>query len=319
MLNLKQTTSIFLALVSNATLAGSMGPVCMADDVSVPCERAGWEFGVQALYLRPSYSSAMSWVGVNTNFGTPFVTTRIENTPEWAWGFKLEGAYHFSTGTDLNLNWYHLNDKTTGITSRETALSSTLGDHLTTIKPSWDAVNLELGQGVDFGAIKNIRVHGGLQVANIRTNIGISGPGRTFDQPPIPFIYNGEANAKFTGLGPRLGIDMSYGMFRGFNLYGKGAVAVLAGRSELTQTYHNSTGVTVREITNSKVIVPELEAKLGLNYTYLLTHGNVTLDAGYLWVNYFNALFSARFARPVDNDFSVNGPYVGLKWLGAAV
>lgn len=323
MLRLKQTTSVFLALISNVVLAGSMGPTCNSEDVTVPCVNTGWDFGVQALYLRPSYSGSMGWVGVNTTFGGQFLpTTRIENTPEWAWGFKLEGSYHFNTGNDLNLNWYHLGERTAQMISRETALSRLEGEHLTTVKPSWDAINLELGQRVNFGEIKNIRIHGGLQVANIRTHIGITGPDQLTD-PVVPFTYAGEANAKFTGIGPRLGTDMSYSIFSGFDFYAKGAVAVLVGKGKLSQTYTNSINDLsfnyALKTTNATITVPELEAKLGINYNYLVTNGSLTLDAGYLWVNYFNVLFAARNTRSVDNSFSVNGPYVGVKWLGINV
>jgi len=72
MLRLKQTTSVFLTLISNLVLAGSMGPTCNAEDVTVPCANTGWDFGVQALYLHPSYSGSMSWVGVNTIFWIKF-------------------------------------------------------------------------------------------------------------------------------------------------------------------------------------------------------------------------------------------------------
>lgn len=320
MLNLKKTTLVFFALMSNAVFAGSMGPTCVADDVTMPCERTGWELGVQALYLRPAYSGAMSWVGVNTT-QTPYVSKRIGNNPDWAWGFKLEAGYYFNTGNDLNLNWYHLDDKNTQIFSRETPLSNVLGSHLTNVKPSWDAVNLELGQRLNVAEIQNIRIHAGLQVTNIELNKNITGPGITFTE--LPFIYNGQVEANYTGIGPRLGTDIAYGLFNGFNVYAKGAVAVLAGRSKLTQTYSNSIGdyenIYTLKTTNSTVIAPELEAKLGINYIQTLTNGTVTLDAGYLWANYFNVLFAAQFRRPVDNSFSVNGPYAGLKWIGSAV
>lgn len=320
MLNLKPITSVFFALLSNVAIAGSMGPSCVADDVTTPCVRSGWDFGVQALYLRPSYSSALSWVGVNTTSSTTYLSTiGVESNPKWGWGFKLEGAYHFSSGNDLNLNWYHLGSETTTRISNVTGFDPG-SPIITQLKPRWDAVNLEFGQQLNFGEIKNTRIHAGLQVANISNKVSMVGSGLNSTQDS--YTYNQEVHAKYTGVGPRIGTDMFFGILPGLNIYGQGAVSALAGRSTLTQTYADSLATGVfppRRTTNANTVVPELEAKLGLKYRYALNHGNVEVDAGYLWVNYFNALFAAAHNRPVDNNFSVNGPYLGLKWLGTAV
>jgi len=323
---MKKTALIFLALISNTALAGSMGPICKADDITAPCVDKGWDFGIQALYLRPSFSSAMAWVGVDST--APFLTYtyRVENGPQWAWGFKLEGAYRFDTGNDLNLNWYHLSDPSTTTYSREAPFSyAEVGANATSVSPGWDAVNLELGQRLDFGDIKNIRVYGGLQVVNIKTDMRTSGAASDGENPAVT-SYFAEQNSKYTGIGPRVGIDMAYGVSPSFNLYGQGAVAALVGRSKFNQNYANNAGVLgsftiAQTTTNATVVSPELEARLGFNYTYPIIRGTMTLDAGYLWANYFNALFAGRLSasRAVDVNFSVNGPYLGLKWIGAAV
>ncbi|MDI1351827.1 MAG: Lpg1974 family pore-forming outer membrane protein [bacterium] len=320
MLIRKPALSMFFALLSNVVLAGTMGSTCNGNDGSLTCMDGGWELGLQALLIKPSYSSAMNWVGVNTNFGATFLsTTRIENTPDWTWGFKLEGLYHLSNGNNLNLNWYHLTDKTTRGTSLETDLSrNAQGENLTQIIPNWDAINVELVQGLEIGEIKNVRLHTGIQIADIKSKTGVNGP---LMQERTLFRYNYVATSKYWGVGPRLGTDISHNLFGGIGWYGTGAVSILAGKSKLTQNYTDTTLTENYRLrtTSATAIVPELEAKLGLNYIYSLNKGTIIFDAGYMWVNYFNVLFSTKYNRSVENDFSVNGPYLGLKWLGTSV
>ncbi|MFC3909844.1 Lpg1974 family pore-forming outer membrane protein [Legionella dresdenensis] len=297
MSNLKKTAVAVLAFASSsAVFAGTMGPVCTPGSVTVPCERTAWDFGVQALYLEPV---------VDGYYGYQTTTTGNyynDANPDWGWGFKLEGSYHFNTGNDLNVNWYHYNKNNThtyNVTDLVTpgATSSVY----TRIEPKWDAVNAEFGQHVDFGEFKNIRFHGGVQYARIehedKALIGTS-------------YYSG--TTKFNGFGPRLGADMSYDLGNGFAVYGNGATALLVGTGKfrgLTPTM--GTG-SVYGYGSRTEMVPELEGKLGATYTYAMAQGDLGLDVGYMWVNYFNA----QHAGFVQSDFALNGPYVGLKWVG---
>jgi len=317
MLNLKKTAVAVLALSSSAVFAGTMGPVCTPGNVTVPCESTAWDFGIQALYLQPTYDSALGYHGEYTSSDNNY--NYVENEPDWAWGFKLEGSYHFSTGNDLNLNWYHLGNKTTTVgfathTVNVFGTPTTFTNTSISVEPRWDAVNLEFGQHVDFGEFKNIRFHGGVQYARIKTDTSSVGT-VAVDGVATNFALSG--NRTFNGFGPRIGADMSYDLGNGLSVYANGATAILAGTSKANLNYA-TTGVATRSGSTSRnAIVPEVEAKLGLGYTYAMAQGDLSLDVGYMWVNYFNAQQS--FVVGDDSDFGLHGPYFGLKWVGTVV
>lgn len=305
MLNLKKTAVAVLALGSSAVFAGTMGPVCTPGNVTVPCERTAWDFGVQALYLQTTTSAADGFEFNDFNdistFGT-FGSRRFHSFDNnWQWGFKLEGSYHFHTGNDLNVNWYHLdndddNDRFDRFRMRN--------------QPRWDAVNVELGQHVDFSEWKVIRFHGGVQYVRLENNR---------EATLLGFGHHSRNERTFNGFGPRFGADMNYMLGNGFGVYANGATALLIGRSDFDNRFQNVFFGNSNN-GNRNLMVPELEGKLGAKYTYPMAQGDLTLDAGYLWINYFNAHHTVNanfFGTDVrESNVAFNGPYIGLKWIG---
>jgi len=311
MLNLRKTAVAVAVLASSsAVFAGTMGPVCTPGSVTVPCERTAWDFGVQALYLQTTgHDYAGSFVG--TDGGTRYQ----DFNEDWGWGFKLEGSYHFNTGNDLNLNWYHYSKEST-FTSRDLLnVIGTVGRTATTYRtePKWDAVNLEFGQHVDFGEQKNIRFHGGAQYAHIEREFHAY-QATTSNANVVTSITYLNGNTTFSGFGPRIGADMSYDFGNGFAIYGNGATELLVGSS----SFNNLTPITSRNLNGSRtVIVPGLEAKLGATYTYAMAQGDFTIDAGYMWVDYLNVHNQGLVSS--QTDFGLDGVYLGVKWVGNVV
>lgn len=328
MLNLKKSMGCILSFGSSVVFAGAMGPVCDVVNSTIPCEATYWGFGAKALYLQPG-------VGAKNLFGTywnPSVNQQqYQNyNPTYAWGFQVEGSYHFNTGNDINLNWYRVQNTTTRTIPTGDDLNIGLdgvghltGNLISTIEPSWNAVNLEFGQHVDYGAGKAIRYHGGLAYARVAADMSLAGtasPSNLVPQNTSGVIPN---NSLYNGFGPRLGADMSYGFNNGLKFYSNLAGALLVGK----QQFDNRLIVAGRNppafVGSTTAVVPELEAKLGGTYTYAMTQGNLILDAGWMWINYFDVSLRNNF-KFVDrtsvgaetSNFALQGPYIGLKWLG---
>lgn len=317
MLNLKKTAIAVLALSSSAVFAGTMGPVCTPGSVTVPCEATAWDFGGQALYLQPVYDANLGYAGTITDSVTGQVRY-LDKDPKWGWGFKLEGSYHFSTGNDVNLNWYHLsNSRDRNFTADYTNPTPAAFD--LDFKPQWDAVNFEFGQHVDFGEFKKIRFHGGVQFARIKTTSDLQLTNTTTSA----VILDRDETLTMNGFGPRTGMDMAYHWGNGFAMYANAAAAILVGSAKFSHTFGTPTTAVITDGSKT-AIVPELEAKLGLKYDYALASGDLTFDIGYMWVNYFNAQhgFDFRNTPTLDashlreSNFGLDGLYFGLKWIG---
>jgi len=316
---LRKTAAAVFALGSSIAAAGTMGPVCAPIPVTVPCESTAWDFGVQALYLQHSgqehngfFSSSSR--GTSSFTGSDFGHDDFNN--DWDWGFKLEASYHFSTGNDLNVNWYHYNsdndDDADNFFFEGFASPFAVGGNFRHHQnPEWDAVNVEFGQLANFGEHKVIRFHGGIQYARIEHERRWDMDSALFGSPFAGFSGLAEHRDEvFNGVGPRVGLDAAYHFGNGFAIYANGATALLVGenRNEHNNFLFNFTGHNNRD-----TVVPEMEAKLGAKYGYATGSGEFTLDAGYMVVNYFHPM---RTWRGVNTDFSLQGPYFGAKWVG---
>ena len=107
---------------------------------------------------------------------------------------------------------------------------------------------------------------------------------------------------------------MMYSHDNGLGIYANAAVAILAGTRAYNATYTDSFTNNFKFNSSITGVVPALDAKLGAQYHHALAQGELTLDAGWMWVNYFNV---QETLASNTNDFGLQGLYFGLKWLGS--
>lgn len=311
---MKKTALSLLILNSSLSFAGTMGPVCTPENVTVPCASTYWDFGIQALYLKPTYSGNQYWYnfsGYQTDGENNYFNKK---KADWDWAFRLEGAYHFGTGSDLAINWTHFDHGSTtpGITYISLISGKTLGFVYDTTKLHWDAVNAEIGQHADFGVFKNIRYHAGVHYAYLKRND--YAPLSIFDPTLATTIISANRTSeRFSGAGPRAGIDLAYSLTDSFAIYGKFAGALVIGNNKVDDTSGPGQGAFAHSSTLE--VIPEFEGKLGLTYTHDISQGRLVADAGYMIVNYFN-VFELPANVATATSLAFQGPYLGLKWIG---
>lgn len=353
MIALKRLGVVFFTVGSAVTMAANAAPAkhnaahskaqvkqasAASKSPSIPCESNSWLVGASALYLRPSFGGNGLGYSSFSNYGTDFFNNKIEVNgapnymsnvkPKNSWGFQLEAGYAFGAGNDINLNWYHLQNSTNGQLPQGTLFAgsaSALYAGQLNLSPKWDAINIEFGQQIAFTTLQLLRIHAGVEFARVKNTFTNFPRLRPADGPL--FITSDEIS--YNGFGPRFGAEYSYGICNtGLSLYAKGATSLLVGKAKQTVSgYYDLTGFNLYSTgnytqSNSSVVIPEMEGKLGITFDYKMAQGSLGLDLGFMWVTYLNALVSQVGSGVVSSsisnssaaNFDLNGLYFGFTW-----
>jgi hypothetical protein len=296
-----------------------MESTCQKDGVTTPCHEHAFSISGRALYLQ--ISSIINQYPNDTYSSIGKSAFGVQN--DWNWGFQLEANYRFANGNDFNLNWYrlHTNLSTNNAPGKYQILSPgalqtiNVTQSQESMNPQFDQVNLEIGQRFNYGVLKYLRFHGGAQysrVANQTNSIyayTISQNGST-----TPNNDNINVASSFNGFGPRVGLDIFYDSPWNFSPYAKFAVGMLAGTTKTNVSIISS---NFGKSSSLSRVVPELDAKLGLTYNHVISQGLLSVDIGWLWMDYLNALGSISLGGYIPaptSNFEVQGFYFGLKY-----
>ena len=191
----------------------------------------------------------------------------------------------------------------------------------------------------------------GLRLAQITDNIhdhyetdfiNVFMPSITFDQ--FEFLGDDFLNSRFSGIGPRIGADMQYSLTQKLDIFARFNIALLIGKThEETNSIYtvidkgpttpfNNTFNLETVTDNTISVVPNLDTKLGLAYSYpLKNQTKLTFEAGYAITEYFNCFERLRnnVSEPqpgssnftpggtpvkIRSNFGLYGPYAGFRW-----
>ncbi len=325
---MRSIKSLIPLLIAGATdaYAGSMGVSCSAYNVDGYCANSAWSLGVQALYLQPNSDLYQNTVTLSA--GSSAINLGLN--PNWSWGFAVNGAFYLNAANELAINWSDLRDNNSKSYSPSslsylypsgTSVNAQFNSVYQSLHLEWDQVNLEYAQHLTLSPYTLLRVHGGGEYSRL-VNMGYNVYNSTVSingALPVATSFNGLYNASYSGFGPRVGAAFDLSPLDGYTLYARAAVAILAGTSKSNVTANQ----TFRINYNHATVVPELEGRLGGQFTYPMTTCHLNLDLSWMWTNYFNVLTSA--VSPASNsisqstNFGLQGLSMGLQWLGNIV
>jgi hypothetical protein len=350
----KQFKRLFCALFALGFSASAFAD----SQVVVPSQEGGFKIGIDALYLR-ALNSDLDYAVTTVLSDIPVTSMNQTNAsvePGYAWGYYVQVGYLVPcTGNDITLGYTYLRtDDTNAVVRPNISTPDSFGVVLVppmsnlislidtgefnaaNAKAKFDlnVADLEFGQRFTAGTY-DLRMFAGLRYARIDHTLSVNALEELDgDGNPLP-TNNGaqEYTSDYRGFGPRVGMDARYCLQSGFGLDANLSTSLLVGNIDSKYNLNvvqsiTPTNVTFEESngTNTR-IVPVLEAKLGVDYTYILDYcekSTVVFELGYQATNYFNAKDRVSVVDPIagptsnfltkTTDVSFDGIYFGVRY-----
>lgn len=345
--------SFIFPVVSNAAV---FVKACQRYSVSVPCASNAIEFGVEGNFMKGS--SGTNWIYQQT-FSQPLRTAmhELQNfEPDHSFGWRIEGGYHYGAGKDLRLLWTHYfhTDRINspyGTELRPLTITTQyihaipFNDYRASNTSQFDTVHLELGQLAHVGPQYRTRLHFGLQWLSlddiIRNDVKVQSHNSQYLMTDTVYYEN---VSQFDGVGVRGGLGTAYDLGQGWNIEGNMAVGLLAGKLKPHTSLYipayfledpdQILGASFHWKGSQSAIVPEVDLQADLRYTTSISGGTVSINLGWRFMNYFNAVqnnmevnatneFPVALGVGIDtevrspkNNFAINGPVLGIRWVG---
>lgn len=337
---------LFSALLGLGISASTFAAYPAATDptiVNVPQLPGGFFIGGTLLYLQPSaHNGDLDYVSVDSGTTSSFFSSlgSIDPSYDWAWGLNI-GYIFPNTGNDINLSYLHFSTRDTrtnypvvGVFTDPINIFDDGNEvpQFAAARAKYDLnqVDLTAGQYIDVGCRLILHPNAGLRWAQVERRFS------SFYTEVLALSGDNDSTAAaeksdFSGIGPLVGIDATYYIGLGFGAVAHVDSALLIGDMDVnlnsisgedgTDFFTTSANANV-----NRRIVPVTDAKLGFDYTYVfnnLSNSDLTLEAGWQFSNYYNAIDriptlvasddgTSSVIRRTTSDLGINGPYVSL-------
>lgn len=194
----------------------------------------------------------------------------LHHQAETAFGGSVGASYKFHNRSDIRAEYFYLPGK-----FGDVAHAAAGGTDNYTMKLTYQGVNVDLGQ--NWNPVTKLTLH-------FFTGLAYRHSEHTSNHPYVDSgqYYGTSGNSKFSGWGPRFGIDSTYNYFTwkdfGLNLIANAALTLPYGTMKADAKKNASDAVHTENI---EKFAPEIAAKLGLQINRDFNSFWLGLGAGY--------------------------------------
>ena len=342
------TNTFFKSACAGAALIG----LCLSANAATTAPaKSSWGASFTALYLQPGANNLT--YAVHTKPLPVPAPNWYQDTvkPNHHFAFDLGLHYQFADQVDeIKADWLHFSSTDSDSVAKGSGVNSIAPPYYfgplaqallgtsasSTVKFNLDNANLVFAHQFTFGHYLQMQPFAGLSGAYLKEYIEDNYLGE--DTGGDPYSITSYNTSKYTGIGPRIGVDMTGVMSKHFSIIGEFATSIFVGSMHSTTTFYSyGGGKTTPSATDmadqSKMtIVPELDTKLALAYDVDFKSGSsVTFQAGYMLRTYLDgidqvvptALVPGAFnggviaietEGNVQSNFNLSGPFVKMSW-----
>ena len=332
----KIAIALSLLGLNSAVFAGHVG-----DSVVVPTgvnlvapDTVGvWSFGAEILYMKPTANFQYGTVQ-SINSDTIYHHNQSVDS-SYSFGGTVDLAYLIpGSARDVKLSFTNLcfknsaNSQIAGenngqifITPFNTQNLSTLNGDGSSVKGTQEqdyiASDLLFGQWIRIGHRVDLHPFAGVRFADIDN----TDKANYFDTDTA-ITQTAKFDSDFEGIGPRVGLDTAVHLGWGISFVGTVGGSLIVGNVDSDTTTVNPSSSTVKLNNGDDTqVIPELDARIGLNYLYNFNPTNsMSIELGFQDVNYFdvvdNDYLDATTANTMTNsdNFSYQGWYARFQF-----